>query len=457
MSKSDASSIRGKQKSAPRGATNRPRSVAKVQGLATVDNLLERAGASAKKDSRSTALRSEKPKVAPQGPQSDSSAAALDAGDLGRDGNQSRLERCLERVRRGEPGPIKISDLTIEDSAVIGATNSGGVEFFKKILASNPGAQPGRPIVNVEGDADSNLKFRVLTQLDLVLAAKDVGVQALQVSLVRLPVGEATELLTRDKSNIPAQARSLSPREIANLNGFLELSIADIQRHENLRQEIRLDSPDFQNLVESIRVIGLQNPPVVEVREHPENPSESVYVCVSGHRRLLAMEFLGITSVTCALKTFANSRHRALAGLAENINREDLHFLDKADGYGLLVNQGMAAHEISALLDTDVRTINKYIRASTWDPEIKRRVRELGSKLTIRFLLNTLAAAERSTSDAHTMIDKFIASLDKSRDGSHTASENIRRRLDDFCSLSRLNIEQRSLIEKALKYLGVLR
>ena len=101
-----------------------------------------------------------------------------------------------------------------------------------------------------------------------------------------------------------------------------------------------------------------------------------------------------------------------MAGLAENINREDLHFLDKADGYGLLERQGMSVHEIAALLDADQRTVSKYLRASGWDVGVKRRLRELGPKVTTRFLLNMLAAGERTTTELHALIDRFVAAAE---------------------------------------------
>ena len=367
----------------------------------------------------------------------------------------SRFERCLARVQKGEPGPILLRELLLDDKASRNAHESGRVELYKKILRDNPLAQPGRPLVNILGDSDKDLRFQLLSLHELVIAAADLGRDQLQVLLVRLGENEAVRLLAEPEVATP-EVTTLSPVAIAKMNGFLDLKIADIRRDENLRQEILVDSPDFRHLMASIQNIGLQNPPVVEIRL-PDGADESEvdYVCVSGHRRLLALELTGQSHVVCALKTFKSEKHRALAGLAENINREDLHFLDKADGYGLLAQQGMTAHEIAALLDSDQRTVAKYLRASSWDSGVKRRLRDLGPKVTTRFLLNMLAAGERTTSELHALIDRFTA-MNAERPRLKRGAQ-VRAKLEEFYALSEVSIDQRSIVEKALRFLGFLR
>ncbi|MBM4251142.1 MAG: hypothetical protein FJ146_04170 [Deltaproteobacteria bacterium] len=367
----------------------------------------------------------------------------------------SRFERCMIRAEKGEPGPILVKDLLLSEQATVAARKSGRIDLYKKILKATPTAQPGRPLVNIIGTSDEDLRFQLLSLHDLVLAASELGREQLQVSLVRLSEAEAERLLLQQEVNEPLDAE-VSPLAIARMNGFLQLPLASINRDENLRQDIDSEGAEFKNLISSIETIGLQNPPVVEVRLERDHDDSSVrYVCVSGHRRLLALEHLGQTEVVCALKQFKSERHRALAGLAENINREDLHFLDKADGYGLLARQGMSVHEIAALLDADQRTVAKYLRASAWDGGVKKRLRELGSKVTTRFLLNMLAAGERTTSELHALIDRFSAHRESKLKLKRGAQ--MRAKLDEFCNLSEVSREQRQLIEKALKFLGIMR
>ena len=424
---------------AKKSAPQRPgKSLAKSKALAAVDALLQqeepkRAGASA---------------AGPARPRPPQKSAALDLTD----GN-SRFERSIARAQKGEAGPILVKDLILDQYAEASARESGRVALYRKILLDNPQAQPGRPLVNIVGNSDRDLKFQLLSLHELVIAALEMGRDQVQVLLVRLTETEAANLLAQPEAAMPV-VEELSPLAIARMNGFLELPIAQIIRSENLRQEILIDGADFRNLVASIETIGLQNPPVVEVRV-AEDEKETHFVCVSGHRRLLALETLGKVRITCALKTFKSERHRALAGLAENINREDLHFLDKADGYGLLERQGMSVHEIAALLDADQRTVSKYLRASSWDVGVKRRLRELGTKVTTRFLLNMLAAGERTTSELHTLIDRFVATAENT--GKVKRGAQVRQKLEEFFTLSDVSVDTRLVVEKALRFLGYLR
>ena len=415
------------------------KSLAKSKALAAVDALLRqpeprRAGASAAGAARP--MVQQKPAVA----------------DVA--GGNSRFERSISRAQKGEAGPILLKDLILDPHAETVARESGRVALYRKILNDNPQAQPGRPLVNIIGNSDRDLKFQLLSLHELVIAALEMGRDQVQVLLVRLTEVEAANLLAQPEAAVPV-LEELSPLAIARMNGFLELPIAEIIRSENLRQEILIDGPDFRNLVSSIETIGLQNPPVVEVRVAEEDEKEIHFVCVSGHRRLLALETLGEVRITCALKTFKSERHRALAGLAENINREDLHFLDKADGYGLLERQGMSVHEIAALLDADQRTVSKYLRASAWDVGVKRRLRELGPKVTTRFLLNMLAAGERTTTELHALIDRFVASAEKT--GKMKRGAQVRQKLEEFYTLSDISLDTRLVVEKALRFLGYLR
>jgi ParB/RepB/Spo0J family partition protein len=371
----------------------------------------------------------------------------------------SRFERALERAKKGDAGPIKLEDLYLDANIVKTLEQSPLLEYYKKLLSVNPDAQPGRPIVNVQGDSETDFRFQLLTLYEMVLAARSLKREIVQVSLVRVTEEEAQEILKSSQRQAPIennQPKEMTLSEIAETNGFSELEISAIDRDQNIRHQINTDSQEFRNLRESIRSIGLQNPPVVEVRQG-EDFGPPRLVCISGHRRLMALEALGVKKVVCALKKFQSMTHRTLAGLAENINREDLHFLDKASGYGQLIKLGMTTAQIAVLLDGDVRTIGKYVRAAQWDESIKARVRRLGSKLTVRYLLNTMAAGERATAELQAMLDRIeFPSVGIERQKSdHEKPQNVQQKYQEFCQLLHLNQEQSLLVKKALKYFGI--
>lgn len=436
---------------------------AKLAALAELDSMLQRPGATYAGDENSSKEEETPLPRLPKGQalQADPLTTAVGGTEAQvapppTPATLSRFERCLIRAQKGEPGPIRLADLRLDAEVEKLSRKTGQVEVYKKILEGSPQAQPGRPLVNIFGESDDDLAFDLLSLHELVIAARELGREQLQVSLVRLTPEEASALKAQPTAPAPEiPAAQLTPLDIARVNGFMELRLEDIHRDENIRQKIDDMSSEFRNLAQSIQTIGLQNPPVVEVREDQDGSFK--LVCVSGHRRLLALESLGVDRVMCALKIFESERKRALAGLAENINREDLHFLDKADGYGLLAKEGMNSHEIAALLDSDPRTISKFLRASAWDRSVKERVRDLGNKATIRFMLNTLAAGERTTAELHAMIDRFTAQDGDPRGRAKPPKgRELRHKIEEFCSYAGYGASEKTVIEKALRYLGFL-
>jgi ParB/RepB/Spo0J family partition protein len=370
---------------------------------------------------------------------------------------QSRFQRSIARAERGEPGGIRISDLVLDDGLVKYVEGNGLVASYRKLLELNPHVQPGTPLVNIQGNSDEGLNFRLLTLYELVVASRELGRETVQVLLVRVPESEAEQIrLSSMKDQVVPPVNISSPLEVAGIQGFMELSLNEIRRDENFRSIIDRNTPEFRNLVESIRILGLQNPPVVEVRKSPLTALGYELVCTSGHRRLAALDELGLSKITCSLRQFTTGRHRTLATLAENINRQDFQFLEKADGYGDLHRKGMTAHEIAAILDTDERTIRKYLRASTWPDVVKNRIRTLGSKLSIRFLLNRLAATERDEEELTRLIDEHLGLGTMPKEKAPAGDYKMRQKLSEFYAMVGFNDTQKKDVERVLQYLGII-
>lgn len=375
----------------------------------------------------------------------------------------SRFSKCLERVEKGEVGPIRVGEICIDETVVEETYKSGRVDTYLSLLSKNPNSQPGRPLVNVVGDSDENLRFELLTLPELVLASREHGKEAIHVLLVRLDKETAAQLsIDAKKEVIYVSAAQLSPMEIAKQNGFLELQFSEIDRSHNVRAEIEEHDHEFKSLLESIRILGIQSPPVVEVKKIQGSEDKFRFVCVSGHRRLLALEKLGFTKVQCGLKVFDSEKQKTLAALAENINRSDLYFLDKADGFRKLLIEGMTTREIAALLEKDVRSVSKYLRAAEWDQSVKKKIRGNKSKLGVRFLLNTLASGIRTTEELHQLINKQLTpsieakSKDVSAQVKTPVKVEVKNKLQEYFVLKKCSETLKQEIENALKYLALI-
>ena len=91
----------------------------------------------------------------------------------------------------------------------------------------------------------------------------------------------------------------------------------------------------LDELADSIRQHGILQP--LSVRRVGNN-----YELISGERRLRAAELAGVTDVPCILMSMDN-RTSGFAALVENLQRQDLDFIEEALGIRRLVQD----HEMS--------------------------------------------------------------------------------------------------------------
>lgn len=137
-------------------------------------------------------------------------------------------------------------------------------------------------------------------------------------------------------------------------------SITDLESFRN-RQQIRVD-----DLVESIRSIGQQNPIVVR-------RVKDSYQLISGFRRLTAVKQLGLPTVRAQVYDNLDTRKAYEISVAENLERHSLTPLDIVMTCKKLRDQErMGTKEISHVFKRDVRTIQRWLIVSEAIPEIKR-------------------------------------------------------------------------------------
>ena len=90
--------------------------------------------------------------------------------------------------------------------------------------------------------------------------------------------------------------------------------------------------PELEELASSIRQHGVIQPLVVR----PLGGSR--YELIAGERRLRASKIAGLETVPVIVRQF-DDHQAAVVTLIENLQREDLHFLEEAEGYQLLIEQ----------------------------------------------------------------------------------------------------------------------
>lgn len=121
------------------------------------------------------------------------------------------------------------------------------------------------------------------------------------------------------------------PLENEQSAGTLEtISIADIQ--PNPYQPRRIFSEEkISELAQSIKTHGLLQPVIVR-------RAGKAYQLVVGERRLLACRSLGWSTISATVKELNDSAMAAIA-LIENLQRENLNFIEEAAGYARLLQE----------------------------------------------------------------------------------------------------------------------
>ncbi len=97
------------------------------------------------------------------------------------------------------------------------------------------------------------------------------------------------------------------------------------------------DRQKLQEMAETIKAAGVIQPAVV--RYSPEGHSEDPYELVAGERRWRASKLAGKESLPSLVREVDDATLMTLQTI-ENLQREDIHPLDEAEGYGRLIEQG---------------------------------------------------------------------------------------------------------------------
>lgn len=128
----------------------------------------------------------------------------------------------------------------------------------------------------------------------------------------------------------------------------------------------------LQELADSIRQVGLLSP--ISVRRMGVKD----YELIAGERRLRACKLLGMTHID-AIVMPAFEQESALIALIENLQREDLHFLDEAEALqGLIRDHAMTQEELARRLGRSASSVANKLRILKLSQPLRERIREGG-------------------------------------------------------------------------------
>ena len=125
----------------------------------------------------------------------------------------------------------------------------------------------------------------------------------------------------------------------------------------------------LSELAESIRRHGILQP--LSVRRQG-----TVYQLIAGERRLRAGILAGLTEVPCIIMNM-DDKESGLTALVENLQRQDLDFIEEAKGIQRLLEQwNMSQDQVSRLLGKSQSAVANKLRLLRHSPAVLSAIRE---------------------------------------------------------------------------------
>ena len=127
----------------------------------------------------------------------------------------------------------------------------------------------------------------------------------------------------------------------------------------------------LDELAESIRQHGILQPLSVRRRDN-------VYELISGERRLRAAQLAGVTDIPCILMRM-DDLESGMAALVENLQRQDLDFIEEAQGIRCLLDRfDMSQEQAARLLGKSQSSVANKLRLLRHSPAVLETLREAG-------------------------------------------------------------------------------
>lgn len=229
--------------------------------------------------------------------------------------------------------------------------------------------------------------------------------------------------------------------------------------NENIRRKIDKDK-EFEQLKLSISENGLMQNLVVEFRQ--VDSENYKLVCVAGHRRLSALRDLNYQK-DIPIKVISPKRQGATKSLAlsENINRQNLHFIELADTYAMLITEGMSEEAIAERFDKGVNTVKRYLKIAGWSDEVKDIIFDNKDTFGIKYIWDNFVVKKKTNGQILTALKSKLKKdvhdeSNKTDDKKMTQKGKRKIKLEKFYKEKKVAPSIQKRIEEALDYLGLI-
>jgi len=183
------------------------------------------------------------------------------------------------------------------------------------------------------------------------------------------PISPATPEL---KITSSAPAPPAPPASPASIEGLSNIAIASITANPSQPRQ-RFDEASLKGLAQSIRNDGVMQPVIVRLAAG-SIPAAPRYELVAGERRWRAAQLVGLTEIPAIIRSL-DDQQAAEWALIENLQREDLNPIERAEAFGHLLNRYKLNHDqVAQRVGVDRSTITNALRLLNLSPAVRQLV-----------------------------------------------------------------------------------
>ena len=149
----------------------------------------------------------------------------------------------------------------------------------------------------------------------------------------------------------------------------VELPISSIRANPEQPRK-HFAEEELNDLKNSIAEYGVLQPIIVK------KDKTGFFFLIAGERRLRAAKLAGLTKIPALIKDF-DDKDTALIAVVENVQRENLSYIEEAYAYRKLIDDfGLTQGELSDKIGKRQSTISNKLRILTLPPEIQEKLIE---------------------------------------------------------------------------------
>jgi ParB/RepB/Spo0J family partition protein len=165
--------------------------------------------------------------------------------------------------------------------------------------------------------------------------------------------------------NAPVSAAALIAKPELVLIALAAIAPSDTHIQKLRREHFNKEA--LQELADSIRVNGMVNPPLVRPRT-----GAGKYELVAGERRYLAAGLAGLKEIFCSVRVLTDDQVLEIQ-LVENLQREDLHALEEAEGYEELMKlKKITADQVGDMIGKSRSYVYARCKLLALGPQLRR-------------------------------------------------------------------------------------